>query len=521
MTVFVLVSGMFTGAHVWENAAARLAAAGAEVHAVALTGLGGPRGAAGVGIDLETHIADVLAVIDSVGTAAGPESRESRESREIVLVGHDYGIHPVLGAADRRAERVARIVYLDAGMPQDGVPALAAVPDQSLREQLAECAGAVGAEGADGELPPPARDEWPRWGSTAGVPDAALDQLTALAAPQPLDTLLQPLRLTGAAAAVPTTGVLCTGNGASIEMVQMRVGFGDPALQALTDPRVTFFELPTGHWPMLSCPAELAEVLLRAAAGEGHRLEPADAAELPAHLRPFLLDLPELPRERTGNVDLYLPDAEGPRPAVVFVHGGPVPAGARPTPRDWPTLMGYARYAAGQGVVGVTLDHRLHDVTDYERAAADVAAAVEIVRADPRVDADQIALWFFSGGGLITADWLGAPPAWLRCLAATYPILAPLPNWGLAGSRFHPADAVTDAGALPIVLTRAGLEMPEIATTVDEFLAAAKNCGADGANVEVIDVPNGHHGFETLDPTDESREAVHRAMRSVLTHLTA
>ncbi|MGW9433205.1 alpha/beta fold hydrolase, partial [Streptomyces decoyicus] len=249
MTVFILVSGMFTGAHVWEKAAARLAAAGAEVHAVALTGLGGPRGAAGVGIDLGTHIADVLAVIDSVGTAAGPESRESRESREIVLVGHDYGIHPVLGAADRRAERVARIVYLDAGMPQDGVPALAAVPDQSLREQLAECAGAsepVGAEGADGELPPPARDEWPRWGSTAGVPDAALDQLTALAAPQPLDTLLQPLRLTGAAAAVPTTGVLCTGNGASIEMVQMRVGFGDPALQALTDPRVTFFELPTG-----------------------------------------------------------------------------------------------------------------------------------------------------------------------------------------------------------------------------------------------------------------------------------
>ncbi|BDH12691.1 alpha/beta hydrolase [Streptomyces hygroscopicus] len=518
MTVFILVPGVFTGAHVWEDAAARLAAAGAEVHAVALSGLGGPRGAAGVGIDLETHIADVLAVIDSVGAVAG------RESREIVLVGHDYGIHPVLGAADRRAERIARIVFLDAGMPQDGTPALAAVPDQSLREQLAECAGAggpAGAEGADGELPPPARDEWLRWGSTAGIPDAALDRLTALAAPQPLDTLLQPLRLTGAAAAVPTTGVLCTGNGASIELVQMQVGFGDPALQALTGPRVTFFELPTGHWPMLSCPAELAEVLLRAAAGEGHRLEPADAAEPPAHLRPFLLDLPELPRERTGNVDLYLPDAEGPRPAVVFVHGGPLPAEARPTPRDWPTLMGYARYAAGQGVVGVTLDHRLHDVADYERAAADVAAAVEMVRADPRVDADRVALWFFSGGGLLTADWLGAPPAWLRCLAATYPILAPLPNWGLAGSRFHPADAVAGAGALPIVLTRVGLEVPEIAATVEEFLAAAKNCGADGANVEVVDVPNGHHGFGTLDPTDESREAVHRAMRSVLTHLTA
>ncbi|MBD0422210.1 dienelactone hydrolase family protein [Streptomyces sp. TRM S81-3] len=509
MTVFVLVPGLFTNAHVWEETVTRLAAAGAEAHPVALTGLGGPpSGAAGAGIDLETHIADVLTAIDSV------------TSGDIVLVGHDYGIHPVLGAADRRADRITRIVHLDSGMPQDGVPALAAVPDQSLRERLAGRAGAgaaEGAEAADGVLPPPARDEWQRWGSTEGVPDAALDRLTALAAPQPLGTLLQPLRLTGAVGSVPTTGVLCTGNGVSIEMVQMLVGFGDPALQALTDPKVSFFELPTGHWPMLSLPGELAEVLLRAAAGEGHRLKPADADGTPGHLRPFLLDVPEIPRERTGNLDLYLPDAEGPRPAVVFVHGGPVPAEARPTPRDWPTLVGYARYAAGHGVVGATVDHRLHDVGDYERAAADVAAAVEAVRADPRVDADRVALWFFSGGGPLSADWLAAPPSWLRCLAADYPVLAPLPNWGLHGSRFRPAEAVAGAGTLPVVVIRVGLEVPEIAATVEEFLAAAKDCGAD---VEVVDVPNGHHGFETLDPTEESREAVHRAMRSVLAHLT-
>ncbi|GAA3968446.1 hypothetical protein GCM10022384_19740 [Streptomyces marokkonensis] len=55
--------------------------------------------------------------------------------------------------------------------------------------------------------------------------------------------------------------------------------------------------------------------------------------------------------------------------------------------------------------------------------------------------------------------------------------------------------------------------MPEIAATVEEFLAAAEDCGAD---VEVVDVPHGHHSFESLDRTDESRDAVHRAMRSVL-----
>ncbi|NEE43856.1 alpha/beta hydrolase, partial [Streptomyces sp. SID8455] len=107
------------------------------------------------------------------------------------------------------------------------------------------------------------------------------------------------------------------------------------------------------------------------------------------------------------------------------------------------------------------------------------------------VDADRIALWFFSGGGPLTADWLAAPPAWLRCLAADYPIMAPLPNWGMTGARFHPVKAVARAGGLPIVLVRAGREMAEIAATVEEFLTEAERCGA---NVEVVDVPDGRHG---------------------------
>ncbi|MFK8906665.1 alpha/beta fold hydrolase [Streptomyces sp. YS-3] len=508
MTAFILVSGTFTGGCVWEETAARLAAAGAEVYAPDLTGLGERRTVAGPGTDLETHIADVLAVIDGIGA-----------DRELVLVGHDYGIHPVLGAADRRAERVKRIVYVDAGMPMDGLPALAAVPDQALREELAKLAE-QGGEAVTGLLPAPVdAAEWGRWGSTAGVPERALERLTRLAAPQPLGTLLQPLHLTGAVAAVPTSAVLCSGNGAGIELLQNLVNMGHSALQSLVDPRVSFFELPTGHWPMLSSPGELAEALLAASAGEGHRLTPADD-ELPSYLRPFPLDVPEVPRERNGHVDLYVPEAGGGEalPAVLFVHGGPVPADARLTPRDWPVFAGYARLAAARGVVGAVLDHRLHAVTDFPLAARDVAAAVELVRADPRVDADRIALWFFSGGSPLSAVWLGAPPAWLRCLAATYPVLAPFPNWGLAEGSFRPVDALPDAGGLPVVLTRVGLEMPEIAATVEQFLTAAEDCGAD---VEVIDVPNGHHGFETRLPGDEARAAVERAMRSVLARLRA
>ncbi|MFE5908193.1 alpha/beta fold hydrolase [Streptomyces wedmorensis] len=581
MTAFVLVSGPFTGGWVWEETADRLRAAGAEPYPATLTGMGDRRDEAGPGTDLETHIEDLVRLIDGIGAP------------EVVLVGHGYALHPVFGAADRRPERVARIVALDTGLPEDGRPAVGSVPDPEVRELLAYGTGGGGhdgGEGGDGDgghgpVPPPTRETWPRWGSTEGIPADAWERLERLAAPQPPATLTQPLRLTGAVGALPVAGVLCTDNGSSIAMVEMLVESGPPQFRELADARVRFFELATGHWPMLSAPAELAEVLIDAAAGEGHRVGaaghghgPERVHEQPSHLLPFLMDLPEVPRERRGRIDLHFPDGahhlladadhlpdsadhlldsaghlpdgaghlpdgaghlpdgaghlpdgaghlpatEGragaghPRPAVVFVHGGPVSPDQRPTPRDTPFFLGYGRYAASQGVIGVTLDHRLHGVADYPIAAEDLAEAVELVRADPRVDGERIALWFFSTGGLLAADWLAAPPPWLRCVAASYPALAPLPGWGAVEPRFRPVAAVGTADGPPVVLTRAGLEHPAFSATVREFLDAA---GGRGADVEVVDVPHGRHGFELVDPTEESRAAVARAMAAVLDRL--
>jgi hypothetical protein len=54
------------------------------------------------------------------------------------------------------------------------------------------------------------------------------------------------------------------------------------------------------------------------------------------------------------------------------------------------------------------------------------------------------------------------------------------------------------AGALPIVLTRAGRERPPIADTVEAFVAAARTCKA---RLRVIDAPHGRHGFDMIDHT--------------------
>jgi hypothetical protein len=239
------------------------------------------------------------------------------------------------------------------------------------------------------------------------------------------------------------------------------------------------------------------------------------ATDQPLHLRPFVLNPPECTVEWHGRQDFYLPeeetDAPLPRPAVVLVHGGPVPAHWLPTPRDWPVFVGYARALAAAGVIGVPVDHRFHSPGDLAIAAEDVTTAVGVVRADPRVDPDRIALWFFSGGGLLAADWLARPPSWLRCVALTYPVLAAPPQ-GHGEERFQPTLALAGAGELPIVLTRVGRERPQLATAVADFLAAAS---AYRRRLALVDVPEGQHGFDYLDHTDHSRWAVQEALRLV------
>jgi acetyl esterase/lipase len=233
--------------------------------------------------------------------------------------------------------------------------------------------------------------------------------------------------------------------------------------------------------------------------------------------QPFVLEIADAARERHDHTDLYLPDAAEPRPAVVLVHGGPIPSDdSQPSPREWPVFQGYGNLAASVGLVGVTADLRMYGAAGFLDAARDLADAVHVARADPRVDAERIALWHFSAGGLLLADWLREPPPWLRCLAATYPLLDVPAEFGV-DPRFRPIEAAHGAAGLPFVLTRVGQERPELAGAVERFVVAAQ---AAGVRLEIIDVSHGQHAFDMFNHTDESRDAVRRAMAAVVARLS-
>lgn len=210
---------------------------------------------------------------------------------------------------------------------------------------------------------------------------------------------------------------------------------------------------------------------------------------------PFVLDPPAegIAVERRPGYDVYR-DGDGPRPAVVFVHG-PWPAGL-PELRDGHVYRGYGRLIARAGLVAIVPALPYHGPADVPAAEAALAALVDEVRADPGVDGDRVALWAFSGGGWLIGRWLTESPDWLRCLALSYPVLR---------------DQQVKPGR-PIVLTRAGREREDFQAMVDRFIASAPD-------VQVIDVPDGRHGFDALDHTDQSRDAVRAAVAAVVGHL--
>ena len=127
MKTFLLVAGGWGGSWTWQRVAPLLQAAGARVETVTLTGLGERSHLLTQEVDLNTHVQDVVNALTW------------REMTNVTLVGHSYGGMVVTGAADRAAERLGALVYLDAFLPTDGQ----CIQDLALPERREQTAAAV------------------------------------------------------------------------------------------------------------------------------------------------------------------------------------------------------------------------------------------------------------------------------------------------------------------------------------------------------------------------------------------
>ncbi len=235
MATFLLVHAAWHGGWCWGRVADRLRAKGHRVFAPTMTGLGERSHLLHPDITLETHILDFVNV-----------ARWERLDR-IVLCGHSLGGFVMTGVADRLAERVAALVYLDAFVPRAGQSPFDLSPPWRSQEIL----DAARLRGDGWRVPP---EHFERW--VEDPHDRAW--LEQLATPHPLRAMAEPVRLSGAVDSIAHRSYLLCEHYTPSPFWQYYEAFA-------TDPTWHTERLPTLHDAMITMPDACAAAFERAA----------------------------------------------------------------------------------------------------------------------------------------------------------------------------------------------------------------------------------------------------------------
>jgi pimeloyl-ACP methyl ester carboxylesterase len=246
---YVLVAGAWLGGWAWHWVASTLRANQHAVFPATLTGLGERVHLARPDVDLETHIQDVVNLITY------------EDLSEVVLVGHSYAAIVVTGVADRVPERLRGLVYCDAAPLVNGQRFVDLMGSPEGEAQLREVVDRAG----DGwRFPFPGFPALGNDASVRGLGDAEQALMQARAVAQPFATYTQPLRLSRPPGPVPYQRIIiqCDDARQFVPYIRQALAAGDPTYKILDEPDWRFVELDTGHWPMLSEPERLAQLLM-------------------------------------------------------------------------------------------------------------------------------------------------------------------------------------------------------------------------------------------------------------------
>jgi pimeloyl-ACP methyl ester carboxylesterase len=232
---YVLVHGAWHGAWCWARVLPSFREAGHLAHAVTLTGLGERAHLLSPSVGIDTHIQDVIGLIDA------------EELSNVILVGHSYAGNLITCAADRLQQRspglLKSLVYLDAGIPDPGNSWSTPHTPETVQKRIEESKASGGLS-----FPPPDA-------SVFGLTGADRDWVNRRQTPQPFRLYQEPLHFDAdRVAALPRTFIDCTNPPlATIDAARKRVR---------SESGWTVWEMDTGHDPMVSAPRELAALLL-------------------------------------------------------------------------------------------------------------------------------------------------------------------------------------------------------------------------------------------------------------------
>jgi pimeloyl-ACP methyl ester carboxylesterase len=230
---FVLVHGAWHGGWCWIRVAERLMTADHRVFTPTQTGLGERRHLLSPAITPETFIDDIANVIDA------------EELEDVILVGHSFGGRSIAGVADRMPNRLRRLVFLDASLPENGKSAFEQTPPDVREARIKAAQQFSGGM----SMPPPKAEAF----GVADPDDAAWVERRLT--PHPFATYSLPLVLKHPVGnGVPTTYIRCVEPAYPV--------LHESAAYAQSRSDWQYLELRSGHDAMVTAPAELTEMLL-------------------------------------------------------------------------------------------------------------------------------------------------------------------------------------------------------------------------------------------------------------------
>jgi pimeloyl-ACP methyl ester carboxylesterase len=229
---FLVCHGAWSAGWAWKKMHPLMNKAGHRLITPSYTGLGDRAHLAQPGIDLEAHIADMLAVI------------KYEDLRDFVLIGHSYGGMVATGVADRARDKVQQLIYLDAFVPASG---------QSLLDlnEVARSTMQAAAKNGDGWRVPP----------NPTSPDTPAEDLAWLherRVNMPLACFEQKLKLS-APLTLPRSYIYAT-------RITPADTFGQFAKMAKSDSAWRYFEIDASHSPNVTAPEALMTLLEKIAA---------------------------------------------------------------------------------------------------------------------------------------------------------------------------------------------------------------------------------------------------------------
>lgn len=240
MATFVLVHGMGSGGWSWKYVTPWLRDNGHEVYTPTLTGLGERSHLARPDVDFNTHVQDVVNVL------------EFEDLLGVILVGHSLGGTVIGAVAHRVPERIAQLIYLDAIIPVDGRSVLDTFADYNLTEVSQRMRDHIQHD-SNGWLlpvsPPESRD-------AEFIAADRLEWAEQRHRPHPSAAVNQPIQLGNPQAeSIPRTYITCTKRGDDGLIARM-------SAQLRSDPSWNYREIDTIHRATMAAPREVAVLLM-------------------------------------------------------------------------------------------------------------------------------------------------------------------------------------------------------------------------------------------------------------------